>query len=212
MRSQEIWEQVHAERGRLSDDLSTLSPVEWRTPSLCPGWSVHDVLAHLLDTVMTGRVAFIWSMARALGDFDRANEHGVRRRRRDDPRETLEAFREVRRLTRTPPAQGATRLVEAFVHGEDIRRPLGIPGRYPSSGVHEALAYQIRTPRSFGGGREAADGLRLVDSESGAEWGSGDEVAGEAIDLLLAVSGRPVSQGRLSGGGAARLLGGRTSA
>ncbi|QIM17584.1 maleylpyruvate isomerase family mycothiol-dependent enzyme [Leucobacter coleopterorum] len=189
----EVWAVVHAERRRLISDLASLDQSRWETPSLCPGWTVHDVLAHLVDTAKTGKAGFVWSMVRSRGDFDRANEAGVRRCKRDDPEQTLAEFRQVLELTKTPPAQLATRLVEAIVHGEDIRRPLQIPGEYPAAAVHEALAYQLRTPVSFGGSRERAAGCRLVDTETGSAWGDGLEVRGKAVDLLVAASGREVS-------------------
>jgi uncharacterized protein (TIGR03083 family) len=201
-----IWQTVHSERRQLATDLTGLRDDQWRLPSLCPGWDIHDVLAHLVDAARTGRVAFVREMVRARMDFDRANENGIAREKRQDPRDTLEAFRQTADLTRTPPANLATRLVEAIVHGEDIRRPLSIPGAYPDPAITRALAYQLRTPVSFGGGRERAAGLRLVDRVTGMAWGQGEVVEAEAIDLLLAVSGRRVDRESLSGTGVSRLV------
>lgn len=202
MSTAEVWSLVHAERRRLAQDLAPVSGAGWDTASLCEGWTVHDVLAHLVDTAHMGRLDFVRSMVRARGDFHRANEAGVRRRKRQDPQETLGDLREATPLTRTPPAHRATRLVEAIVHGEDIRRPLGLAGDYPRAGVLEALAHQLRTPVSFDGGRERAAGLRLVAADDGSTWGEGTEVHGTAIDLLMAVSGRQLAPGLLSGEGA----------
>jgi uncharacterized protein (TIGR03083 family) len=197
---------VHAERRRLAGDLAHLSTEQWRTPSLCPGWDVHDVLAHLVDTAMTSRLSFARDMVTARLNFDRANQRGIARAKEADPRETLATFRGVADLTRTPPASLDTRLVEAIVHGEDIRRPLADEGTYPHWAVMRALAYQRRTPLRFGGGRERADGLTLIDTTTETTYGTGPEVKGSPVDLLLAVSGRPVAASRLSGPGAPRLL------
>lgn len=205
LNSTEVWALVHAERRRLLDDLSVLSDSAWDTPSLCRGWTVHQVLAHLIDTARTGKLAFVLSMVRSRGDFDRANDDGVRRHLREDPRQTLDDFRQLLELRRTPPANRATRLVEAIVHGEDIRRPLALVGRYPADGVHEAIDYQLRTPASFGGSRERAAGCRLVDIETGRSWGDGLAVEGTALDLLLAASGRELEPGRLAGPGTAEF-------
>lgn len=202
-----IWRIVRAERCRLAADLAGLPVEQWNVPSLCPGWDVHDVLAHVVDTARTGRLSFVRDMLRARMDFDRANENGIARCRRQNPQDTLAALEEVVGLTRTPPAALASRLVEAVVHGEDIRRPLGIAGTYPEPAILQALVYQLRTPVSFGGGRERAAGLRLVDRRTGATWGQGDDVEADAIDLLLAVSGRQVSRGDFTGSGASRLNG-----
>lgn len=46
----QVWAFVHGERARLADDLAALPDRVWTTPSLCPGWDVHDVLAHIVDT------------------------------------------------------------------------------------------------------------------------------------------------------------------
>jgi uncharacterized protein (TIGR03083 family) len=198
-----IWTVVHAEREALARDLEALPPGLWETPSLCPGWSVHDVLAHLVDDAKTTRLGFVRHFAAAGFDFDRCNAAGVARERADDPRRTLAGFRAASGRTTSAPAPLATRLVEAFVHGEDIRRPLGMSGTYPAAHVATALRFQAKTPVGQGGGKERARGLRLVATDAGLDVGAGPEVRGAAIVLLLALSGRPVRQGELSGPGAA---------
>jgi hypothetical protein len=70
----------------------------------------------------------------------------------------------------------------------------------------------MRTPVSFGGGRERVAGLRLIDRRTGASWGQGDDdVEADAIDLLVAVSGRRLDRERLTGSGASRLAGASTA-
>ncbi|QTG80175.1 maleylpyruvate isomerase family mycothiol-dependent enzyme [Arthrobacter crystallopoietes] len=201
-----IWQLVHAERRRLAADLSELGDEQWRVSSLCPGWDIHDVLAHLVDTALTGRISFVRDLLIARMDFDLANENGTARVKREEPQDTFAALREAAVLRRTPRANLASRLVEAIVHGEDIRRPLWIAGNYPEMAVAQALAYQLRTPVSFGGGRERVAGLRLTDRKTGGSWGQGAGVDADSIDLLLAVSGRLVPRERLKGTGASRLV------
>lgn len=201
-----VWQVVHDERRRLADDLTNLGAQQWGTPSLCRGWDVHDVLAHLVDTATTSRLSFVRDMVVARLDFDQANERGIARARKVDPQETLTTFRHVASLTRTPPANLTTRLVEAIVHGEDIRRPLNGFGTYPHWAVTRALIHQIRTPVRFGGGRERADGLTLIDAATNITYGTGPAVNASPVDLLLAVSGRPVAGSRLSGPGVRRLV------
>ena len=198
-----IWPVVHSERLALVQDLATLQPRQWQSPSLCPGWDVHDVLAHLVDTAKTTRLGFVRRMIIAGFDFDRDNATGVARERTADPGRTLDGFRAVLGRTSSPPAPLATRLVEAFVHGEDIRRVVGITRTYPTAYVLTALSYQVKTKVAMGGGKERAQGWRLVASDSDFEHGAGQEVRGTAMALLLAVSGRPVEAGDLTGPGAA---------
>jgi hypothetical protein len=42
------WDLIHAERRQLISDLEPLTAEQWRTESLCAGWDVHHVLAHLV--------------------------------------------------------------------------------------------------------------------------------------------------------------------
>lgn len=204
--SSSLWSVVHDERQMLAQDLDALRPAQWRTPSLCPGWDVHDVLAHVVDTAKTSRLGFLGHMVAAGLDFDRANTAGITREKAADPQDTLNEFLTVRTYTSTPPAALATRLVEAFVHGEDVRRPLRIGRTYPPTRVAEALRYQIKTSVKMGGGKETAQGWRLVAEDTSFEHGDGPEVRGSAISLLLAISGRPVEAHALTGRGASTLL------
>lgn len=206
LRPATIWPLVHAERRALAADLATLRPDQWETPSLCTDWTVHDVLAHLVDSARTTRLGFVRRMITARGDFDRDNATGLAGEKRADPVETLAAFRATTELTATPPADLATRLVEAYVHGEDLRRPLGIGADYPTEGVVAALEYQLRTGAAMGGSKERAQGVRLVATDADQAWGTGPEVRGAVIDLLLVITGRPVPGGRLTGEGVPKLI------
>jgi len=197
-----VWPVVHAEREALIRDLATLTPAQWATPSLCVGWSVHDVLAHMIDVATTTRLGFVRRMIAARGDFDLDNQTGVDRERAEDPAETLAAFRRVAGRTATPPAPLATRLVEEFAHGEDIRRPLGLQRDYPVEHVVTALGYLAKTSQKWGGGKERAQRVRLVATDGDTVIGTGPEVRGTAIALVLGLSGRPVRSGELTGPGA----------
>lgn len=201
-----IWPVVREERRALISDLEQLRPSLWQAPSLCPDWSVHDVLAHLVDTAKATRWGFVRSLVAARFDFDRANTMGVARERAEDPARTLDRFKSVQARETGPPVPLATRLVEAFIHGEDIRRPVGIHRTYPPAHVVTALKYQLKTSVNIGGGKEHAKGWRLVATDERFSHGSGPEVRGPAIVLLLAVSGRPVLPRELSGPGAEAFI------
>ena len=133
----DVWPLVHAERAAMIDDLARLDTAQWEQPSLCAGWTVHDVVAHLVHVARSTRLGFAADMLRAGFDFDRQNTRGIERARGATPQETLQRLREAATRTSTPIAPLNTRLVEEVVHGEDIRRPLGIRYSYsrkPSSG------------------------------------------------------------------------------
>ncbi|HYO40627.1 MAG TPA: maleylpyruvate isomerase family mycothiol-dependent enzyme [Nocardioidaceae bacterium] len=201
----DVWPMVHAERAALIADLQGLHLDQWDEPSLCAGWTVHDVVAHLVDSARTTRVGFVAGLARARFDFDRQNARGVRRQRGGSPPETLQRLRRVASRTSTPPAPLDSRLVEEVVHGEDIRRPLGLTRRYPPEAVVRALRLQARTPASFGGAEELVARVRLVAGDAELDIGSGPRVSGPALSLLLAVSGRRGALDDLAGPGVAIL-------
>ncbi|WP_327122164.1 maleylpyruvate isomerase family mycothiol-dependent enzyme [Streptomyces sp. NBC_01341] len=196
---------VHAERAALIEDLAGLDDDRWRTPSLCEGWTVHDVVAHLVDTARTTRLGFVVALARARFDFDGQNALGVERERGDTPQETLRRLRRAAPRTSTPPAPLVSRLVEEIVHGEDIRRPLGLTRAYPQRAVVGALRLQTRTSASFGGAKELVARVRLTATDADLVIGTGQEAAGPALGLLLAVSGRRVALDDLTGAGVTTL-------
>ncbi|MFC7572105.1 maleylpyruvate isomerase N-terminal domain-containing protein [Klenkia terrae] len=61
----ELWRAAARERAALADDLATLTPEQWRRPSLCRGWGVEEVVAHLTAAASLGRGAWLRSMAGA---------------------------------------------------------------------------------------------------------------------------------------------------
>jgi uncharacterized protein (TIGR03083 family) len=73
----DIWPVVHAERRALVADLADLSPEQWRTPSLCAGWSVHDVLAHMVATAKETPSRFLAGMVTSGFRISRLTEKGI---------------------------------------------------------------------------------------------------------------------------------------
>jgi hypothetical protein len=95
---------VHTERAALIDNLKNLDDARWEEQSLCGDWTVHDVVAHLVDTARTTRLGFVVGLARARFDFDRQNARGVERHRGATPQETLERLQ-----ARTPASFGGAK-------------------------------------------------------------------------------------------------------
>jgi uncharacterized protein (TIGR03083 family) len=201
----DVWPLVHAERAAIVDDLARLDTAQWEQPSLCAGWTVHDVVAHMVDVACSTRLGFAADMLRAGFDFDRQNTRGIERARGATPQETLQRLREAATRTSTPIAPLNTRLVEEVVHGEDIRRPLGIRHSYSQEAVVRSLRQQVETSTAFGGAKQLVAGVRLVATDADLTIGDGLEVTGPALALLLTVSGRRVAFDELDGPGVAAL-------
>jgi uncharacterized protein (TIGR03083 family) len=204
--AESIWPTIHAERQALADDLTGLSPRQWQTQSLSGDWSVHDVLAHLVAAAKMTPYRFFPGLAAVRFDFHRYMARLVAAETTAGPEATLASFRAVRLRTTSPPAPASTWLGEAFVHGEDIRRPLGIVHRYPPAAVTRVITYYSRLNTLLGARRRIA-GLRLTATDTDFSLGAGPVVAGPAISLLMATAGRPAALEDLSGPGVQVLQG-----
>ena len=104
----------------------------------------------------------------------------------------------------SPPLPLITRVVEIVVHGEDIRRPLGIDHTYPARWSAEAVSYLLGDRSS--GGKKRHKGLTLAATDVEFSIADGPVVEGPALALLLAASGRSARLDELSGPGAIQLV------
>ncbi|MCU1657538.1 MAG: hypothetical protein JWO57_2194 [Pseudonocardiales bacterium] len=199
-----IWPTIHAERQALADELADLDAEQWQTPSLCSEWDVHDVLAHLLSAAKMTPPKFAGRFAAAGFNFDRFAAKQVALEGAGGPAATLAAFRAAQARETAPPGPKETWLGEAFVHGEDIRRPLGISHSYPLPEVARAIAFYAKS-NAIIGGRNRVNGLTLKATDTDFSVGSGPLVEGPAVSLLLAASGRKSALDELSGPGVETL-------
>jgi uncharacterized protein (TIGR03083 family) len=201
--TREVWADVHGERGALVEDLSGLTRQQWDVASLCAGWTVRDVVAHLAATAVLTKRKFVGEFMRAGFSVDRIVQRQVTAGRRRDPSELLAALRASANSTASPPLPTISRIVEIVVHGEDIRRPLGLHRRYSTDHLGAAVAY-VAGDRLSGGSRRLA-GLRLSGTDVDVVVGTGLAVEGPALSLLLAACGRRVALAELSGPGVDEL-------
>jgi uncharacterized protein (TIGR03083 family) len=82
MNRDEVWRAIDAERASLADLLDSLGEREWEVPSLCAGWRVRDVAAHLTLAQMRPLPAMV-AAVRARGNFNRmVHDSAVRQARR----------------------------------------------------------------------------------------------------------------------------------
>ncbi len=121
-----VWQAVDAQRASLTALLDDLSDDEWRQPSLCAGWTVRDVAAHLtlqeLGLVDVLRLLRSWR-----GSMDLTNAHAARVRAAE-----LTTAQIVAGIRATIGSRrhnvGMSRLetlTDILVHGQDIAIPLG---------------------------------------------------------------------------------------
>ena len=194
------WPTIHGERGALANDLADLSDDQWSLPSLCPGWTVHQVLAHQVATAKMSPAKFFVKFAASRFNFTRFSNIAIAVETTGGPAATLAAFRQVQMSTTAPPGPGDTWLGETLVHSEDIRRPLGIAHSYPLAWVTRATEFYARSNALIGGKKRVA-GLTLKATDADWSYGSGPIVEGPATSLLLAAAGRTVALDELAGPG-----------
>jgi uncharacterized protein (TIGR03083 family) len=199
-----IWPTIHAERKALADDLAGLSDGQWSTPSLCTDWSVHDVVAHLVSAAKMNPPKFFAQFAAAGFNFDRFAGKNVATEGAGGPAATLAELRAVQDRTSAPPGPKDTWLGEAIVHGEDIRRPLGISRTYPMPAVLRVISLYARSNAIIGGKKRVA-GVTLKATDADFSVGAGPLVEGPALALALAASGRASALDELSGPGVETL-------
>ncbi len=195
---------IAAERIRLADALDGLDPPDWESPSLCGGWSVHLVAAHLNTPWSVSLPKALVAVVRT-GSLDRGFDRLTRElAARLDPASCVEGLRAHADSTFTPPGAGPEApLTDVIVHGVDMLHPLGRSVDVAPDALSASLAWLSK-------GREKAfvpagrvDGLRFEATDLGLGCGTGPAVVeGPAVALCGALCGRTAMLGLLSGEGA----------
>jgi uncharacterized protein (TIGR03083 family) len=199
------WSMIHAERASLAETIAALTPEQWGTPSLCAGWTAGQVAAHLLASAEQTPGHFLAGMVSTGLRFHALMARDVRRRAGLSPTQVADGLRHRTTTTNRPPAPVAAMLGEVVVHGEDLRRPLGLHREVPAGAVNACLALFAKAGFPVGGKSRIA-GLRLTSTDTGWSYGSGPEVTGPGMSLLLAMTGRPAGLPHLRGEGSPVLV------
>jgi uncharacterized protein (TIGR03083 family) len=192
------------ERLDLADFLAGLTPEQWAGPTLCEGWRVRDVAAHVVsfEGMTPGELTARFVKGRL--QMDRINGLGV-----DDlAQRSAEQLVAVLRDNAEPHGLGAgfggrVALTDNMIHQQDIRRPLGITRTIPVERLCAALDFVRYSPTIRGAW--LARGVRLVATDFDWSYGKGPEVRGCGEALLMAMAGRPDALRDLDGPGTARL-------
>ena len=200
------WALIHKERAAMADTLAGLAPGQWAAASLVSGWSVQVTAAHIVNGAEQTPMHFMGRMAANAFRFNRAMDRDARRTGTLAPTEIVERLRARTTTTNHPPAPVMAMLGEIVVHGEDIRRPLGLDGDTSPDAI--AACLEMYSKSSFPvGGKKRIDGLRVVADDIDWSHGTGPDVTGPALSLVMAMTGRPAGLDRLSGDGLATLRG-----
>lgn len=198
------WDEVEAERRDIADFLEGLTPEQWDAESLCEGWKVRHVVAHLSQSIYTP-VAFIVGLPASGFNVNRFFAKLAVRQGERDVEALVERFRRDIGLRRHAPGTGAvTVLTDAVCHHQDMRRPLGLQRSIPADRLLAVADYAKDIGFPLGAKKRIA-GLRLAATDLDWSTGDGPEVTGPLEALVMAMMGRAAAVDDLSGDGVTTL-------
>lgn len=209
----QIWPVIWAERLRLATLLTGLAGDDWDQPSLCAGWTIRDVAAHLTLQQLSARAA-IGMMVSYRGDTDRAIHESARSRAAAWP--TGKIIAELRGTAGSQRHNFGVSyresLIDVLVHTQDIAVPLGRPHPVPPQAAATATTriWTMRWPPPFPARRIMA-GFRVAATDIDWKAGQGPPVHAPISAILLLSAGRLAALPRVSGAGAAQLAAALTS-
>ncbi|WP_039823843.1 maleylpyruvate isomerase family mycothiol-dependent enzyme [Nocardia testacea] len=186
------------ERAEMTALLRELSEAEWDAPTLCTGWRVRELVAHLrYDSIpLTEYAGFT---VRNRFSIDGVNNAMAAVGTRRTPAQLLAEFAAAPgSVSRWWPRLG---LADLFVHQQDIRRPLGRARDIPA----DRLRAVLDRPDPFARPGRYTKGLQFVATDFDWVKGSGPPVRGRGEALALAMVGRPAVLDELEGEGVAEL-------
>jgi uncharacterized protein (TIGR03083 family) len=206
-----LWAGIDDQRARTAALLEVLTPVQWEHPSLCDGWTVRHVAAHLTMQQQRVRdaVGFIRRNPRmlrnlAMNDFIR--QAGILQAQALSTEQIVAGIRSgIGSRRHNPGLTPLETLTDILVHSQDIAIPLGVD--LPMLPSLTALAATRRwdtrnTWLARVNRRLPLDGYRLTATDTDWHRGQGPEVAGPIGAILLLLTGRTTALEQLAGEGA----------
>ncbi|WP_040523387.1 maleylpyruvate isomerase family mycothiol-dependent enzyme [Gordonia araii] len=182
-------QETFAERRRLAGLLADLTPEQWAHPSLCEGWRVREVVAHITLAYRHSGPRVIAGIVAARGNFNRFADRIARK----DTAATSDAELpgslrvNVEHPWKPPRGGQAGALAHDVLHGLDITEPLGLPSAPPD---RIALAIGDPDDRQLAYFGVHVDGISLQATDAGLRIGHGTPIELSAAEIALVVGGR----------------------
>lgn len=203
----DTWDMIRSERASLVDALAGLAPADWGKPSLAAGWTVRDVVAHMIATAQMTPPRFFAGLIGTGFRFNALSTKDIARVRagRSDA-QLVDTYRSLIDARNAPPGPAVSWLGETIVHGEDVFRALGGYREHPIAHV-TAVGDFYSGSNLLIGAKRRIEGLTLRATDADWSHGAGPEVTGPAIALVMAMCGRKRALDDLSGPGVETLRG-----
>ena len=182
--------EIRTERERLASLFADLTPEQWGMPSLCDGWHVREVVAHMTMPFRTRPITVMTGVARAGFSFNRYADRDARSAAQAmSEAELVELLRRNIDNPWRPPGGGqAGALSHDVIHGLDVTEPLGLP---PAPADRVALVLASASPRQMKFFGVDLDGRKLAATDTDVSVGEGPAVVTmTAKEILLVATGR----------------------
>ncbi|MGA3353954.1 MAG: maleylpyruvate isomerase family mycothiol-dependent enzyme [Acidimicrobiales bacterium] len=202
----EVWPMIQTEREACAELFATLTPEQWAADTWCKGWTVRDVGAHLIASTRQSPVVFFSGLAKAGFSFDKMVDADAKRIGAAGTDALAVEMRSGAMRRNHPPGPVTAMLGEMVVHGEDIRRPLGLRRDYPEETL-VTVADFYKGSNLIIGAKRRISGLRLKATDASWATGDGPELSGPMASLVVAMTGRRGAYADLSGEGVSTLAG-----
>lgn len=190
---------VAAELTSLASLLADATEAQWDTPSLCDGWRVREVIAHMTMAARYPEEKFMAELRRCEFDFTRLSNEIAARDAGLPAGELVAGLRsEVMRHWAPPGGGYHGALNHAVIHGLDATVPLGAPRLTPDDTIRVVLD-DLTSGDIHGNFGVSIEGRRLRATDLDWSYGSGATLSGTAADLALAMCGRAAGAQRLQG-------------
>ena len=198
---------IAAERSDLAAALAALPEAAWDAPSLCAGWRVREVVAHMTMPFRYSTEQFMAELASSGGDFTALSDRIAARDAAAPAADLVAALRDNAGHPWQPPGGGLIgALTHDVIHGLDFTVALGTGRVIPAERLLVVLQ-SVTGPALHHFGAELT-GLELRATDLDWSFGAGQPLTGPAQDLLLVVAGRSLPPGHLSGSPATRFTAG----
>lgn len=200
----EIFAMIADRRREQARTLRSIQPDQAKLASLCSGWTVHQVAAHLVMPFNVGTPSVVRGLIRHRGDFNKYSHQWAIAHAAGHTLEQIAADLEANAEHRfTPPGFGPQApLTDSCVHAFDIGLPLDLQPEIPTEQL-EIVLDNLISPKAARAFSKAGlmDGLHFEATDCSWSHGSGRRVAGPAWALMLALSARPAGLTALEGDG-----------
>ncbi|AGZ40057.1 maleylpyruvate isomerase family mycothiol-dependent enzyme [Actinoplanes friuliensis] len=198
----EVLPAIADERRRIADLVDSLTPAQLETPSLCGDWTIRQVAGHLLAAISKPVTPVLPLLARSGFNIHKANARLAALVADQPPSSLAQGLRDHADSSFRPPIVGYPgQLTDLQVHGQDMRRPLGLPHGLVHDRVRVSLDFLVGGRAVGFAPRRRLAKLRFEASDLDWSWGEGPLVTGPGEALMLAMTGREVALSELDGPG-----------